>query len=1674
MKRLFSGWYPILGITAILLLFSSGLHATHLMGGSMTYEYQGMVGANQSYKVTLKIYRYCDPAAGGTASLDPSMFLGIYKQDPANPTNDKLWFATENLALINSTFITPPSPGVDCSFSTTVCVEEGIFEADILLPPDPGGYHLMVERCCRNGNIANLSTPGSIGQTYYCFIPPAPIINSSPQFSDIPVPFICSGDTVTIVNNAVDPDGDQLVYSFEIPFSGYSSSVIAVPDPQFDNNPYAMPVPPVLYNPGYSLASPFGAGGAAFIDTQTGLTRYYIPNQGFFVVAIEIKEYRNGVLIASVRRDIQLIAILCPVNATPVISTASGGGQTNFTIDEGQTLCFPVTFTDPNGDSLFMTSSGTVFNSAVINPPASLANANGDGIVTSQFCWSTECGQARLAPYQFIVSVIDNGCPPKTTNQIYSITVNPSPLPPAPAVVIQQDPPGAICIGTNVTFTAIPTFGGTNPVYQWQLNGVNVGTNSNTYSNSSLANGDVITVDLVSNSTCVTATNASSPPVVMVVNPFAAPSVSIVQSPLGPVCAGTAITFTALPVNPGPTPVYQWSINGVNTGTNNPVFTSTTLAIGDQVEVSLLADVACPAAISNTITMTVNPVMAPSVLITSDATGAVCLGQLVTFRAYPTNGGPLPAFQWQINGINAGTNSNIFSTSALVNGDNVSVILTSNENCITPLTALSNVINIIVNSAASPSVSITANPSGPICKDDNIVFTATPVAGGSFPTYQWQVNGVNTGATGMSFAVSTLNNGDDVNVVMTSSLSCLTTATAVSNIITITVNPLVVVSATIAISPSTQFCSGTPVTFTSAVVNGGTNPFYQWQINGVNTGSNSSTLTSSVLMDGDRIRLLLTSNLNCVSPVVATSNQIIVDVLPLNVPAVSITANPAGPVCQGDNVVLTAAPVFGGFGPAYEWFVNGIATGITGPVFSSATLNNGDDVGVQMTSSVVCPSPATVTSNTIVMNVNPLVNPLVSFTGSPAWPVCAGTAVTFTATSVNGGTNPVYQWQINGIPSGNTTTLLAPALNDGDIITLSMGSNAVCPAYPTAYADTVIADVIPYLIPQVAIYASPSGPVCAGDSISFSAAFLNGGPVPVYQWYLNSIPAGTNSPFYSGVFNDNDTIRAIVTSSYQCLTLTDDTSNTLITQVNPNLVPSVAITVTPVGPVCPGDLITFISTVVNGGSNPSYQWYVNGLPTGTNVPAYSSTNFTNGDLVSVEMTSSEMCLVSPSDVSNIIAAQVNVNIIPSVTISNSPSGPVCDGDTITFSSVYTGGGPSPAFEWRVNGVLTGITTPVFISNQLNNNDVIDIILTSNATCALPLTDTSNNIIAIVNPLLTPVSIISADPPGIFCDGDLITYDAENLFGGLTPGFQWILNGTVVGTNNDTLISSDFLDGDTLVMLLTSSETCLAVNPVLSNELIIDRHPPLEPLLTAPDKICFGEEIFLEATVSGGNGGPYYLTVDNNLGSGTSFTFIPYQTATYTLTAEDSCSVTRYYAATVIVNPLPVPEFVMDPPSATILNPTIEFIDKSENAAQWNWSFGDGGFAAEQNPFHTFTDPGYYTIELITESAEGCIDSTSSEIYIENVITFYIPNAFTPNQDGKNDQFTVTGYSISGFDMQIFDRWGQLVYESSGPKDGWNGNDRNAKPCMQGVYTYRLKIHNDPKNEVREGIVNLVR
>ena len=448
-----------------------------------------------------------------------------------------------------------------------------------------------------------------------------------------------------------------------------------------------------------------------------------------------------------------------------------------------------------------------------------------------------------------------------------------------PSVSIGANPGNTICAGTNVTFTATPTNGGT-PSYQWKLNSNNVGTNSNTYSNSALVNGDVMTVVMTSSLGCANPNTATSIGITMVVTPTVVPSVSISANPGNTICSGTNVTFTALPTNGG-TPSYQWKLNGNNVGANSSTYSNNALANADVVTVVMTSSLTCASpttATSAGITMIITSTVVPSVSIAANQGNIICAGTNVTFTASPTNGGT-PSYQWKLNGNNVGTNSNTYSNNTLANGDVVAVVMTSSLACANPTTAASNGIPIVVSGNVIPSVSISANPGNTICSGTSITFAATPTNGGT-PSYQWKLNGNNVGANSSTYSNAALVNSDVVTVVMTSSLACASPATATSAGITMNVTAAVTPSVSIGANPGNTICAGTNVTFIATPTNGGS-PSYQWKLNGNNVGANSNTYSNGALVNGDVVRVVLASSLACASPATATSNAITMTVAPL-------------------------------------------------------------------------------------------------------------------------------------------------------------------------------------------------------------------------------------------------------------------------------------------------------------------------------------------------------------------------------------------------------------------------------------------------------------------------------------------------------------------------------------------------------------------------------------------------------------------------------------------------------------------------------------------------------------------------------------------------------------------------------------------------------------------------
>ncbi|MBL0137780.1 MAG: T9SS type A sorting domain-containing protein [Bacteroidetes bacterium] len=674
-----------------------------------------------------------------------------------------------------------------------------------------------------------------------------------------------------------------------------------------------------------------------------------------------------------------------------------------------------------------------------------------------------------------------------------------------PTVSIAPAPGNTICAGTNVTFTATPTNGGTTPAYQWKLNGNNVGTNASTYSNSALANNDQVSCVMTSNAGCLSTPTATSNTITMVVNAAVTPSVSISANPGTTICSGTSVTFTATPTNGGTTPSYQWKLNGANVGTNSVTYTNAALANGNTISCVLTSNAGCASpttATSNTLTMVVNASVTPAVSIAASPGTTICSGTSVTFTATPTNGGT-PSYQWKLNGGNVGTNSATYTNASLASADVVSCIMTSTAACASPLTATSNSLTIVVSGTVVPAVNITANPGNTICAGTSVTFTATPVNGGTTPSYQWKLNGGNVGTNTSTYTNAALVNGDQVSCVMTSNSGCASPLTATSNVITMTLTTSVTPGVSISANPGATICQGTSVTFTATPTNGGTTPAYQWKLNGANVGTNSNTYTNAALANGNTVSCVMTSNASCVSPATATSNTVTMVVNASVTPSVSITANPGTTICSGTNVTFTATPVNGGTTPAYQWKLNGTNVGTNSNTYSNSALANGDVVSCELTTNASCATVLKANSNTLAMVISTGTTPAVSISSIPSTAVCPGTTITFTATPTNGGTTPAYQWTLNGVNAGTNSPVFASnAFVNGDLVQCTMTSNSTCASVLVATSNSI--NVAISALPQPIINAGGPTSFCQGGNVVLTASFADAAS---YSW----TPGGATS-----------------------------------------------------------------------------------------------------------------------------------------------------------------------------------------------------------------------------------------------------------------------------------------------------------------------------------------------------------------------------------------------------------------------------------------------------------------------------------------------------------------------------------------------------------------------------------
>jgi gliding motility-associated-like protein len=203
----------------------------------------------------------------------------------------------------------------------------------------------------------------------------------------------------------------------------------------------------------------------------------------------------------------------------------------------------------------------------------------------------------------------------------------------------------------------------------------------------------------------------------------------------------------------------------------------------------------------------------------------------------------------------------------------------------------------------------------------------------------------------------------------------------------------------------------------------------------------------------------------------------------------------------------------------------------------------------------------------------------------------------------------------------------------------------------------------------------------------------------------------------------------------------------------------------------------------------------------------------------------------------------------------------------------------------------------------------------------------------------------------------------------------------------------------------------------------------------------------------------------------------YFNITLTVTSDSGCINVLAKNNYITVYPNPTANFIVQPETTTYTDPVVSITDLSIGANFWNWNFGDLTSSSVFNPVsHTYPDTGTFVVNLLVSTQFGCIDTASKKVIIEPDFIFYIPNAFTPDGDGINDNFTGKGVFIVKFEMRIFDRWGNLIYYADDINKPWDGKaNRGSKEAQADVYVYDVKV-TDLKRKMHtyKGIVTLVR
>ncbi len=755
-------------------------------------------------------------------------------------------------------------------------------------------------------------------------------------------------------------------------------------------------------------------------------------------------------------------------------------------------------------------------------------------------------------------------------------------------------------------------------------------------------------------------------------------------------------------------------------------------------------------------------------------------------------------------------------------------------------------------------------------------------------------------------------------------------------------------------------------------------------------------------------------------------------------------------ICEGDEATLTATGA-----DTYTW-EPGTLTGTTITVKPTSTTTY-TVTGKSNNSS--CGGDATATA---LVTVNQ--KPIITVSDQT---ICLGESAALTG-SISGGTTKGTWVGGDGkfTPDRNTLTASykpSAAEEAAGTVTLTLESEA--PAAPCVKDSK---QMVITIVPAVTSDAGPDQTICIGESVTLAGIF--GGAATGGSWSGGTgtyTPADTdpNAVYKPSAAEENTgkvTLKFTVANGSNSTCPGGMDEMTIYIDKMPTVSAGADQT------ICFGETATLGGSI--GGSATTGTW-----TGGTGTFSPNNTTLTAKYTPSAaEMIAGTVILTLTTDAPGKCPAkdsQTTITINPVAVVDAGPDQKICAGGTVTLAGIYGGG--------AISGSWSG-GKGVYAPNSSTANATYTPSTAEQAAGKVTLTFTTNDPpgpCPAVNDEMTisidqlPIAVAGEAKP--ICDGQVIKLNGsvEVATGGTWSGGKGTFtkdNKDLTGTYKPT---AEEIAAGKVTLILTSNTNGLCPADVDSAIFIINPNPVIQFGVDVP-KACPPHCVnFFDSTTVGGGTNivkwEWNFSIDSSKvkdPKGVCFERPGFYDVSLTATSNAGCKSTLKKDKYIETYPTPVAAFTPNPREVSLYDPTINFYNESSaDVVSWKWDLGDGTLISPniQNPLHQYEIgvSGTYKVTLLVENSYGCLDSTFRFVEVLPEFTFFIPNAFTPNRnDGINDTFFGKGVGIVEYHIWIFDRWGNMIFNTTDINTGWDGRANNGQEiAQQDVYVWKVQL-----------------